>query len=70
MCTYRAPGRRAHDLGDAHHTGSSTMKKKQPTPATAPKRLELGREQIADLEVTDRDSDAIRGGGRGQPVSA
>ncbi len=46
------------------------MKKKQPTPATAPKRLELGREQIADLEVTDRDSDAIRGGGRGQPVSA
>ena len=46
------------------------MKKKQPTPATAPKRLELDREQIADLEVTDRDSDAIRGGGRGQPVSA
>jgi hypothetical protein len=45
------------------------MKKKQRTHAKAPKRLALDAEQIADLEVEDTDNDAIRGGGRGQPVS-
>jgi len=45
------------------------MKKKPIILAKTPKRLELDREQIADLEIDDRDNDAIRGGGRGQPVS-
>jgi len=45
------------------------MKSKPTKPAMTPKRLELDREQIADLEVDDRDKDPIRGGGRGQPVS-
>jgi len=44
--------------------------KKQPTnPTKAPRRPELDREPIADLEIDTTDGDAIRGGGRGGPIT-
>jgi len=45
------------------------MKKQPTTNAKTPKRLELEREPIADLEVDTTDGDAIRGGGRGGPIT-
>ena len=37
---------------------------KKQSKSTAAKRIELDREQIADLEVDDDAKDAIQGGGR------
>jgi hypothetical protein len=45
------------------------MKKKPTTPTKTAKPFELDGEPIADLDVNDDDKDAIRGGGRGGPIT-